>query len=68
MKKHIPKEKLSKKAKKALDQELRKSWAFNPITRKTKNQKAYDRKNSHWQPYDGGDGSFLMGYTVMGCA
>lgn len=45
MEKFIPRQKLSKKAKRALDNAQRATWgAFNPVTRKTKNPKAYDRK------------------------
>ena len=42
--KFIPYEKLSKKEKKKRDGEKRKSWgSLNPVTRKSKNPKAYDR-------------------------
>ena len=43
----IPYEKLSKKKKRQLDTEKRGSWyGLNPITRKPKNPKAYDRKKA----------------------
>ena len=47
----IPYEKLSKKKKRQLDAEKRGSWyGINPITRKSKNPKAYDRKKARcWQ-------------------
>jgi hypothetical protein len=41
----IPREKLSKKARRALNLKQRRMWgAINPITRKPENQKAYNRK------------------------
>lgn len=51
MEKFIPYEKLSKKAKRELDQKKRKSWnGINPITRKPQNPKAYNRRKA--QKYD----------------
>lgn len=45
MEKFISKEKLSKKARRALDTARRGSWyGVNPITRKAPNLKAYNRK------------------------
>lgn len=45
MDKFIPYEKLSKKEKRKLDRAKRKTWGeLNPVTRKSKNSKAYDRK------------------------
>ena len=51
MNKHIPYEKLSKKAKKAIDARQRGSWGgLNPITRRTPNPKAYQRsKARNWR-------------------
>ncbi len=47
MDKFVPYEKLSKKKKRQLDAEKRGSWyGLNPITRKPKNPKAYDRKKA----------------------
>lgn len=41
----IPKQKLSKKARRALDLKKRATWeGFSPVTRRTENKKAYDRK------------------------
>lgn len=43
--KHIPYEKLSKKEKRKRDALKRNTWgALNPVTRKPKNSRAYDRK------------------------
>lgn len=45
MQKFVPKEKLSKKAKKELDGLSRKSWnGISPITRKPEKKKAYKRR------------------------
>lgn len=44
MKKFVPYEKMQKKQKKDLDRKRRGSWGdCNPITKKEKNEKAYDR-------------------------
>jgi len=55
----IPKEKLSKKAKRLQDNAVRQTWGSNPVTRVKKSKKTYKReKPSHW--YDGnGAGVFL---------
>lgn len=45
-KEFIPKEKMSKKEKKKLDEERRVVWAFSPFTRVIPNKKAYDRKKA----------------------
>lgn len=45
MRKFIPYEKLGKKAKKKLNEAKRGSWqGVNPVTRRTENKKAYNRK------------------------
>lgn len=51
MEKFIPYEKLSKKEKRKLDQAKRQTWGgLNPVTRKPKNSRAYDRKNAqNWK-------------------
>ena len=51
MKKFIPYEKLSKKEKKALDALRRGSWGdVNPVTRKSPNPKAYNRRKAqNWR-------------------
>lgn len=43
MEKYIPYEKLSKKAKRAVDNSRRSRWAIDPRTRKPKRSNAYDR-------------------------
>ena len=47
MKRFVPYEKLSKKAKKEIDASRRGNWGtLNPVTKKSRNPKAYDRKRS----------------------
>ncbi len=44
MKKFIPRDKLSKKAKRELDSKNRLSWGMNPATKKVESEKLYNRK------------------------
>ena len=46
MAKFISREKLSKKARKELDNQKRAVWAFSPTTRKVESKKLYNRKKS----------------------
>ena len=46
MAKFISREKLSKKARKDLDNQKRAVWAFSPTTRKVESKKLYNRKKS----------------------
>ena len=46
MAKFISREKLSKKARKELDNQTRAVWAFSPTTRKVESKKLYNRKKS----------------------
>ena len=47
MKKYVPYEKLSKKEKRKLDSALRGTWgSLNPVTRKSPNPRAYNRKKA----------------------
>lgn len=48
MTKFVPYEKMSKKAQKEYNAAKRGTWSFNPVTRVTKNGKAYDRKRK-WE-------------------
>ncbi len=53
--KFIPREKLSKKAKRALDEKQRATWeGLNPVTRQVPDKKAYTRK----KPADFGEDRF----------
>lgn len=44
MKKFVPYEKMSKKQRREIDKAKRSMWDINPVTRKTENKKAYNRK------------------------
>lgn len=53
MEKFVPREKLSKKARKALDNSRRRTWgSLSPVTRRSKNPKAYKRKKVVYGPDD----------------
>ncbi len=60
MNQFLPREKMSKREKRALDEAKRASWnGINPVTRKNENKKTYNRKKSpRWQ-YDDSTGIFL---------
>ncbi len=60
MHKFISKEKLGKKAKRELDLMQRQTWSINPVSRKRKNKKAYDRKEARGWSYDDGGGPSAM--------
>ncbi len=60
MEKFIPFCKLSKKMQKQINSQKRSTWnGFNPITRKTKNAKIYNRKKSHQNDYFNSDEIFI---------
>ena len=44
MERFVPREKMSKKARRALDRERRVSWSFSPVTRKVESKKRFGRK------------------------
>lgn len=46
MEKFVPRDKMSKKAKKKLDAEKRAAWAFSPVTRKVESKKSTTAKGS----------------------
>ncbi len=52
MAKFIPKAKMSKKAAKELAKQNRVLWEMNPITRRTKNKKAYNRRKTPVRRFD----------------
>ena len=54
MEKFIPYEKLSKKKKRELDAGRRTVWAISPVTRKSENPKAYNRKKAQKRMDDPG--------------
>ena len=45
MKRYVPYEKLSKKARRELDSKSRSLWNVSPVTKIVKNKKKYDRKS-----------------------
>lgn len=50
MEKFIPREKMSKKARRALDRSRRGTWGpQNPVTRTVENKKQYNRKKIRWK-------------------
>ncbi len=50
MERYIPYEKLSKKKKRESDKKRRGGWGeINPITRKSENKKAYNRKKTEFR-------------------
>ena len=62
----IPRDKLSKKARKQLDAEQRTTWGFSPSTRKVESKKLYNRKKrSHACYDDSGMGSFSPATICM---
>ena len=52
MEKFIPREKLSRKARKKLESERRIMWAFPPVTKKVESKKLYSRKKKPHGRYD----------------
>ena len=61
MAKFISREKLSKKARKVLDNQKRAVWAFSPTTRKVESKKLYNRrKSAHAWKNDFGISAFCL--------
>ncbi|MEA4871085.1 MAG: hypothetical protein VB062_10730 [Christensenella sp.] len=61
MNRFIPREKLGKRAKRALDQSRRQGWqGVVPITRTIENKKTYSRKKSPRWYNDDSTGIFLL--------
>ena len=46
MTRFVPKEKLSKKARKELDRQRRDTWTFSPVTKTVESKKVYSRKKN----------------------
>ena len=61
MKPFVPRDKMSKRARKKLDAQNRTTWAFSPTTKIVKSKKVYDRKKQprNYEPYDS-EGCFLI--------
>jgi len=64
MKKFIPLEKMSKKAKRKLAREKRQIWACSPVSRRIENKKHDNRKRKSHDRYDDG-GMGLVFLPVM---
>ena len=65
MEKFIPYEKLSKKKKRELDARKRGSWGgLNPVTRKPKNPKAYDRRKAQSWKKEPSSAPFVLSFFV----
>ena len=62
MEKFIPYEKLSKKKKRELDAGRRTVWAVSPVTRRSENPKAYNRRKA--QKRMGDPGSVLSVFLL----
>ena len=60
MKKFIPREKLSRKARKQLDGERRATWTLSPVTKKIDSKKVYSRKRKSHDRYDDYGLGFLL--------
>ncbi len=58
----VPEKKLSKKAKKELDRQKRKTWDFSPVSRTVESKKLYDRKRKARDRYDDGTGFLIAVY------
>ena len=52
MNRFIPREKLSKKARKQLDGEKRGTWQFSPVTKRVESKKTYNRKRKPFGKFD----------------
>lgn len=66
MVKFVPKQKLSKKAQKELNSVKRETWgSINPVTRRTENKKAYNRKKSLDRYGEYGRGFFYAVYRGL---
>ena len=64
LEKFVPKEKMSKKAKKKMAAERRGTWAFSPITKKIDSKKIYNRKKISQTRYDDGREIFNVGIRM----
>ncbi|HIS95353.1 MAG TPA: hypothetical protein IAC19_06230 [Candidatus Ventricola gallistercoris] len=63
MPRFIPRNKLGKKARRALDAQSRETWPFPPVQRTVESKKRYDRKKSaHAWKKDYGMGVFYWAY------
>ena len=65
MKTFVPRDKMSKRARKRLDAQNRTTWEFSPVTKIVKSKKVYDRKKQprNYEPYDS-EGCFLIPFSA----
>ena len=56
----VPKDKMSRKARKELNSRRRVTWDFSPVTRTVENKKLYNRRRNARNRDDYGPGSFLF--------
>ena len=56
----VPKDKLSKKARKELNRQRRVTWDFSPVTKTVESKKLYNRKRNAQNRDDYGLGSFFI--------
>ena len=67
MARFVPKEKLSKKARKKLNRQRRVTWEFSSVTKTVESRKLYHRrKNSHDRYEDYGMGAFFRSCIASG--
>ena len=70
MDRFIPREKLSKRARKALDAKKRGTWAFSPVTKRVESKKRYNRKklpSAGYDDYGRGECFFVLCGGDMRC-
>ena len=65
MAKFIPRDKLSKKARKQLDAAQRTTWAFSPVTKTVESKKLYNRKKKSHARHDDYGMGFLISNNVI---
>lgn len=56
----VPKDKLSKKARKELNRQRRVTWDFSPVTKTVESRKLYNRKRNARNRDDYGPGCFYL--------
>ncbi len=61
MKPFIPREKLSKKARKELERQRRTLWQYSPVTKTIESKKLYNRKKKSHARYD----DYGMGFCYI---
>ena len=68
MEKFIPKGKMSKKARKALEAKKRATWGFSPVTKRVESKKVYSRKKNSRVRYEDEREFFHGVYSRFVCA